>query len=49
MMNLLNFQKIFDLIKQIEEIIEPYRANASELSDIEILRRVLHGYHAAYF
>ena len=43
------FQKTFDLFKQIEDIIEPYRANISELSDSEILEKVRHGYHIAIF
>ena len=43
------FQKKFDLIKQIEGIYEPYRAHSSELSDIDILKKFFHGYHAAYF
>ena len=29
------FQKVFDLTKQSEELIEPNRANNSEVSDIE--------------
>ena len=40
------FQKTFILIKQIEKSIEPYRANFSDLSDTEILRKFT-GYHAA--
>ena len=36
---LTDFQKMLDLIKQIEELIEPYRAHNSELSDIEILKK----------
>ena len=43
------FQKMFDLTKQIEELIEPYRANQSEVFDFEILKNVLNGYQAAYF
>ena len=43
------FQKTFDLSKLIEELIEPCRAENSELSDIEILKKVLHGYHDANF
>ena len=34
-------RKLFDLIKQIEEINEQYRANSSELSDIESLKKIL--------
>ena len=45
----IEFQKMFDLIKQKEEISEPYRAKNSELSDIQILKKVRLGYHAAYF
>ena len=40
---------MFDFIKQIEEIIEPYRANIAQLFDTEFLKKVVHGYHAAYF
>ena len=36
-------QKNFDHIKQIVEIKESYGANTSELSDLENLKRVLHG------
>ena len=43
----LEFRKTFDLIKQIEEISDPYWANNSELSDMGVLKNVLHGYHAA--
>ena len=39
--------KTFNLIKQIEELIELYRVNSSEFSDIEVLKKFLHGYHAA--
>ena len=42
------FQKISNLFKQINNIIEPCLANNSEFSDIEILKKVLHGYHAAF-
>ena len=35
------FQKMFEIIKQIEEFLEPYQTNNSDLSDF-------HGYHAAY-
>ena len=31
-----HFQKVFDLIKQIEETNERYRSNSSELCDTEI-------------
>ena len=36
-------------MKQIEELFEPYRALIAGLSDVEFMRKVLHGYHAAYF
>ena len=42
-------RKTFDLIKQIEELFESYRATNSDLSDIEFLKKVLHAYHDAYF
>ena len=42
-------QKTFDLIKQTEEIIEPYPADNSELSDIENPKSFFIRYHAAYF
>ena len=42
-----DLQILFDVIKQIEKIIEPYRANVSETFDI--VKKVLHGHHAAYF
>ena len=42
------FQETFNLIKQIETLIEPYRAKKSELPLIENLEKVLQGYHAAY-
>ena len=42
-------QFLFDLFKEIEDIIEPYRANISELSDLEYLKKDLHGYKAACF
>ena len=38
--NQLNFRKKFDLVKQVEEVIEPYRANTPELSDIETLKKL---------
>ena len=40
---------MFDIIKQIEEIIIPYQAISSELSEIQLLKKVLLGNHAAYF
>ena len=40
---------MFHLTKQIEESIEPFRAINSELSGIELLKKVLQEYHAAYF
>ena len=40
---------MFDLILQKEELFEPYRADQSDLCNIDILKKVLHGYHAAYF
>ena len=36
-------------MKQIEKVIEPYRAYKIELSDIETLTKNLNSYHAAYF
>ena len=45
----LKFKKTFDLTKQNEELIEPYRVKKYEISDIEILKKVRHGYHAANF
>ena len=36
----LNFRKKIDLVKQIEEVIEPYRANKPELSVIENLKKL---------
>ena len=42
-------QKFLDLFKQIEELIEPYRPNNFEVFDIEILKKILDGYHAAFF
>ena len=44
-----DFQKKFDVIQKIEEIIEKYQANVFEISDIETLKKVFLGYHAAYF
>ena len=41
-------RKIFDFIKQIEELGEPYRANNCNLSDNEILKEVFPGCHAAF-
>ena len=49
MTNHLNFKKMFDLIKQIGDRIEQYRANISDLLDFESLKDVPHGYGAAYF
>ena len=46
---LTEFQKTFELIKQIPEKIELIRAKSSELSDIEIQKKVLPGHNAAYF
>ena len=40
-------QKMFDLIKQIEELLGAYGAKKFEMSDIEILEKVWRGYHAA--
>ena len=42
----IEFRKKFDLIKQIEEMIKPCRANNAELSDIEIMKNILLGYQA---
>ena len=36
-------------MKHYGELIEPYGAFNSELSDIGIQKKVLHGYHAAKF
>ena len=44
-----DLQDTFHLIKQLEELNEPCRDNNSELFDIESLKKVLHGQHAAYF
>ena len=41
------FQKKFDSIEPIEERRRPYQANNSELSDDEVLKKILQGYHAA--
>ena len=43
------FQETFQLLKHIPELLEPYRAKNSEVSHIEILKKHLHGYHAAFF
>ena len=43
------FQRKFNSIERIEERREPYQANNSELSDDEVVKKVLQGYHAAYF
>ena len=40
---------MFDLIEQIEELIEPYQAIKFELSDIDNLTQDLDEYHAAFF
>ena len=45
----IDFQKTFDLIIQIEKIVEPNRAKISELSVIENLKKNFHGYPAFYF
>ena len=42
------FQRMFNRKKQIGEMIETYLAKNSETYDIEILKNVLHGYHAAH-
>ena len=42
------FQKMFEVMKRIEEISELHRASNSEVIDIGILRNDLHGNHAAY-
>ena len=39
----------FDLMKQIKDSIEVYRAIISDISDSEVLKTNLHGYHAANF
>ena len=43
------FLKTFHLIKQIEGRIEPNLIDNFDSCDIEILKNVLHVYHAAYF
>ena len=42
MLNPLTFNT-FHLLKQTEELIEPYWANNSEISDNDILKNVVHG------
>ena len=42
------FQRMFNPKKQIGELIETYLAKKSETSDNEILKNVLHEYHAAH-
>ena len=49
MFNQLNFKKRSILLNNLEKIIEPYPAISFELSDNDILEKVLHGYHDAYF
>ena len=46
MIKLTEFQKEFDLNKNIEQLFELYHVNTSELSDIEILKKVFHAYYA---
>ena len=41
----IEFQNMFDPIKQEEELIEPRRVILSELSDIDILKEFLQGFH----
>ena len=43
----IEFQKMFDIFEQIEEVIKTYWANDSELFESEYLNEVLHGYQAA--
>ena len=43
----IKLRKMSDLSKQNEHLIQPYLAKYSALSDIEILKNVLHGYNAA--
>ena len=38
---------MFDLIKQIEDLREPYGVIISQLSGVELLKERLHGYLAA--
>ena len=45
----MDFLKSFDLNRQIEQQIEPYRTKKSELADIAISEKVLHEVDAAYF
>ena len=42
-------KKAFDVFRESAEKIEPYRATNCELSDIEILKKLLPRYQAAYF
>ena len=45
----IEFQKLIDLNRQINEKIEPYRANNFELSDIEFVKKNCHAQDAAFF
>ena len=44
-----DFEKVSNLIKQVEDLTEAWRAKSSDLSGIEIPKKFLHEYHAAYF
>ena len=44
-----DIQKVFDLIKQKEEVVEPYRAKNAELSDTQNLKNIPHWYLRSIF
>ena len=39
---------MFDLLEQTEKVIEPYRAINSKMSDVDVPKVFLSGYHTAY-
>ena len=43
------FQKKCEVTKQFEELVEPYLARICEKSDIDLLKKGIHGDHTAYF
>ena len=43
-----DYRTMTSLSKKIGELIEPYRANTSKMSSLEIAHEVLHNYLAAY-
>ena len=47
--NQLIFKNCLMSSNKLKKIIEPYRANVSEIFDIDTLKKVLLGHHAAYF